>query len=72
MEATEISLARELLADGTARRVRKNARLSLRDAGKAVGVPASTVSRWERGLRTPRSAAAARYADLLSRLCADS
>lgn len=66
--AGRLARVKTMAADGRARQVRLDARLSLRDVGLAVGVDTSTVGRWERGERIPRGDAAWRYADLIDRL----
>lgn len=55
-----IWLGRQAAADGTVRQLRLAQRLSLREAGAALGVDAATLSRWERGMAVPRGAAAER------------
>lgn len=63
-----LALVRRLVLDGTARRIRKDAHLSLGDVGRALGgVAPSTVMRWERGA-LPRRATAIRYGALLTQL----
>jgi transcriptional regulator with XRE-family HTH domain len=62
---TDLALARRLASDGTARRLRLEARLSLRDVASAVRVNVATVSRWERGQRVPHGDAALRYSQVL-------
>ena len=57
-----ISLVRRAAADGTARRVRELAGVTLEELGRACGVEPQTVLRWENGSRSPRTAAAGRYA----------
>lgn len=66
--APTLALVRELAADGTARRIRIAARLSLYDIARDLGVKAGTVSRWETGKRTPRGEAALRWAQLLNEI----
>lgn len=67
-KAERLARAKQMAADGTARRIRLANRLAQRDIGLAVGVDTSTVARWENGTRVPRGDAAWRYADLLARL----
>ena len=64
----ELAVVRQLAANGTARRLRKAAGLSLYDLARDVGVRAGTISRWETGDRVPRGEAALRYAHLLGEL----
>lgn len=66
--AQRITAARQMLADGTARTIRKQAGLSLADAGSVVGVDQVTVWRWETGRRVPRSEHALKYGALLRAL----
>lgn len=49
----------------TLRLLRQARRLTLRDAGKAVGVSSQTISRWESGQTEPGAREAARYAEVL-------
>lgn len=68
-DLADISVARRLAADGSARALRISARLSIYDVARQVQVGASTISRWERGQRVPRNGAAlTRYAILLKEL----
>lgn len=70
-ELLAIARARAMCADGTARAVRRAARLTLREVAAAVGAAsAATVYRWEKGERSPRGALALRYALLLEELVA--
>lgn len=62
------SALRQALEDGTARQIRKHARLRIPEVARLLGVEPSTVSRWERGLRVPGQSAAVAYHRLLSRL----
>jgi transcriptional regulator with XRE-family HTH domain len=59
---------REDIATGAAKRRRLDAGLSNSEVGAVVGVDQSTVSRWENGTRTPRGAAAVKYARFLETL----
>jgi len=63
-----VALLRRSFADGTARRAREDAGLSLRDVAPAAGITLSTLSRWERGLRRPRAAECLRAAPVLAEL----
>jgi transcriptional regulator with XRE-family HTH domain len=45
------------LASGQARQARKDARISQVRAAREIGVSPDAVSRWERGVQEPRSAA---------------
>jgi transcriptional regulator with XRE-family HTH domain len=50
------------------RQLRVRAGLTLHSVAETLGVDRVTVSRWERGLRTPRREHLAAYAALLDRL----
>lgn len=63
-----LARGRTLAATGQARRIRRDARLSLSDVGAACGVDQSTVHRWETAQRNPRGPAALRYVALLDAL----
>jgi len=65
--AVGIALARRA-AIQEGRRIRTAAGLTIYDLAADLGVSPATVSRWESGLRVPRSEAALRYADLLAEL----
>jgi len=65
-----IALVRRMVRDGSARRVRSEARLTLSDVGRSLGVAPSTVLRWESGESLPRSPVAERYGLLLAELAA--
>jgi transcriptional regulator with XRE-family HTH domain len=60
--------AREAARSGRARRVRELAGVTQEALASVVGVDDSAVSRWERGLRAPRGAAAVAYAKTLRAL----
>ena len=64
----EARLARSLPAPPLRRLVRERAGLSQQQVADAMGVTRPTVTRWENGLRVPRTASRARYAELLERL----
>jgi transcriptional regulator with XRE-family HTH domain len=66
--AVDIALVRKLAADGTARRIREASGLSMADIASDLGTSVSTVSMWERGIKSPRSEIALRYGELLDRL----
>lgn len=53
---------------GEARRARIAVGLSQSEIAEACGVARPTISAWETGTRTPRGAAALRWADVLDRL----
>ncbi len=60
--------ARRWAADGTARRVREDARLTQAEVAEMTGVTPAAVAAWEAGRRTPRGQPARRYGELLRRL----
>ncbi len=62
-----LALARRA-GDGPGRRLRLAAGLSLAEMGALVGVDASTVARWEKGLTYPRLAHALAYGSVLEQL----
>ncbi len=62
-----INLRRALL-DGTVRRRRLLAALTLAEMAEAAGVSASALSRWENGIRTPRTAESLRLIAVLEAL----
>ncbi|MDL4815490.1 helix-turn-helix transcriptional regulator [Actinomadura opuntiae] len=59
---------RAAAASGRARQTRVAAELTQGEIAKAVGVAQPTVAQWENGNRTPRGAAALRYAAVLESL----
>lgn len=66
--AVLIALVRRMVRDGSARRVRLEADLTLSDVGRSLDVTPSTVLRWESGESLPRSEVAERYGSLLAQL----
>ena len=66
--AVLIALVRRMVRDGSARRLRLEADLTLSDLGRSLGVTPSTVLRWESGESLPRSEVAERYGALLAQL----
>lgn len=66
--AQRIPIIRQMLTDGTARKIRKDAGLSLADVGSVIGVDQVTVYRWETGRRTPRTDHALKLDALLQAL----
>ena len=66
-EVLAIARLRTDLANGRARGIRENARLSQAEIARALGVDQPTVARWEGGTM-PRRHHATRYAELLGRL----
>lgn len=67
-DAFILALVRASCADGSARRLREAARLSLRDVALACDVNIATASRWERGHCFPQRAAALRFGRFLQAL----
>lgn len=61
---------RRMCEDGTARTIRQSRGSSLREIARDAGTYPSTISRWERGLRSPRGAEALAYLDVLEELIA--
>ncbi|WP_406144126.1 helix-turn-helix domain-containing protein [Streptomyces anulatus] len=59
---------RSAAVTGEARRLRRDARLSIGEVASACGVDQSTVWRWENGTRAPRGDRALRYGELLDAL----
>jgi DNA-binding transcriptional regulator YiaG len=65
-----LTFVRRAAQNGTARRLRQESGASLAEIGRACNVSKGTLSRWERGLATPRGDAALRYGEVLSALSA--
>lgn len=65
MTSETIATVRMWCRNGTARRLRLAAGLTLVDLGRDVGVSHVTIRAWERGERVPTSANALRYAEVL-------
>jgi transcriptional regulator with XRE-family HTH domain len=63
-----LARARRLAADGTAKRLRQSARLSLSDVAERLDVSAPTVWRWEESICEPRREVGYRYGVLLAEL----
>lgn len=59
-------LGRQACEDGRARRLREGRGLSVAESADILGVPAATLSRWERGLVVPSPWHALSLAALLS------
>jgi transcriptional regulator with XRE-family HTH domain len=69
--STDLSLAlegKEWARSGRGARVRRIAGVTQQQLADELGVTQTTVARWERGERTPRPEAAARYAAVLRAL----
>ncbi|MEY2590542.1 MAG: hypothetical protein QOJ67_2526 [Acidimicrobiaceae bacterium] len=67
-ELERLAKVRSLAAGGTARAIRKAARLSLNEIAHPIGVDQSTIYRWETGSRRPQGEAALRYLVVLESL----
>ncbi|MET0417289.1 MAG: helix-turn-helix transcriptional regulator [Actinoplanes sp.] len=63
-----LGIAARRAEDGSGRRIRESAHLSLRLVAQNIGVAEATVSRWEKGNRKPRGEAAIRWVRLLDQL----
>lgn len=68
MDAKLISWTRQAARSGAARAIREAAGLSVRELAEAVGVSPAAISRYERGLRSPRAGIAERYGRALRQL----
>jgi DNA-binding XRE family transcriptional regulator len=64
----EARMRRSLPEPPLRRLLRERAGLSQQEVADAIGVSRPAVTRWENGLRLPRTVARARYAELLERL----
>ena len=67
-ELVLLGIARRRAADGTGRRIRTTAQLSMRLIADAIQVSEGTICRWEKGERRPSGDAAVRWARLLHEL----
>lgn len=67
-DALRLTRIRADAASGAAREQRRAARLSLEEIAAIIGVDQSTIWRWENGKRSPRGAAALKYAKLMETL----
>jgi len=67
-DLAKVSRMRELAESGAARRRREARRISVSELAQSLGVPASQLSRWERGRNAPRPAAAITWYDALQEL----
>jgi transcriptional regulator with XRE-family HTH domain len=68
MEVEQVVWIRRLARNGGARAIREGAGLSVSEVARSIGVTPGAVSRWERGMRVPRSDEAERWALLLRRM----
>jgi DNA-binding transcriptional regulator YiaG len=64
-DAVQLADLRRMCATGEARRIRLDARLTVPEIARAVGVSHPSIYRWESGRRTPTGTAARRYGALL-------
>jgi transcriptional regulator with XRE-family HTH domain len=69
-DISKIATVRELTYTGEARRIRERARVSISELAKAANLYPSTVSRYERQLRTPQGEEGERYLAVLLSLAA--
>ena len=67
----DVTLARRATEDGLGRTLRLSARITQREAARALEVSQAALSRYESGERVPREAIAARYGALLRQWMAD-
>lgn len=67
-DAVEVARVREWLRSGRVRELRARHGLSCGEMARTLAVEVSTYSRWERGQRVPRPAAARDLASLLRAL----
>jgi DNA-binding transcriptional regulator YiaG len=67
-ELVLLGIARRRAKDGSGRRIRTTAHLSLRLIADAIAVSEGTVCRWEKGERRPSGNAGVRWARLLDQL----
>jgi len=56
-----VALVRRAAKDGTARRVRQLAEVSIAELARSCDVEPQTIMRWEKGTRSPRTRAGERY-----------
>lgn len=68
-ELVRLVRVRRMVGDGTARQIRKEAGLTIREVADAIDVSTGAVHHWESGRRVPRgSAQVLRYGALLEAL----
>jgi len=68
---TRLVAVRRMVRDGTARRLRQDAGVSMEELARAVGVSKTCVLKWERGDRAPKGENGIRYFLVLTSLAAD-
>jgi len=66
--ATQLARVRRMARNGSARAIREDAALSLRDMSAEIAVESSTLWRWEAGVAVPRRDAALRWLQVLEEL----
>lgn len=67
-ELVQLARVRAMARNGTARRIRLDADVSLSQVAAVCGVSATTVHRWESAIDGPTGRPALAYADLLDEL----
>lgn len=67
-ELVLLGIARRRAKDGSGRRIRTTAQVSMRLIADAVNVSEGTICRWEKGERRPSGDAAVRWTRLLNEL----
>lgn len=67
-DLARLAFVRNLAQSGKARRIRRDADLSIAEMARAVGVAGPTVYRWETAECRPTGAAALHYHDILVEL----
>ena len=70
MNVEQVVWVRRVARSGNARLIREACGLSASEVARELGVSPATVSRWERGERSPRGKPAEEWAALLRRLAA--
>lgn len=67
-QALQLVRVRRLVKSGEAKRLRKEAGLSLGETAGAAGISVAGLWRWEAGERVPTGDPALRYADFLGKI----
>lgn len=67
-ELLKVARARRIARSGEAKRIRRDAGVSARELGLAIGLSENAIFRWESGDRSPRGKAAVAWIDLLDKL----
>jgi DNA-binding transcriptional regulator YiaG len=68
LTSSKLASVRALCRDGSARRIRQSADVSLQEVARDVGVSPNAVWQWEMGKRSPHGEAAIAYASVLEGL----